>query len=255
MSTNLTIDRGNTLTKLAVWRGDELVASECFDHDDFPAISAMVERYRPSRAMVCSVAEPATDLVSALTPIVPGGVSMLTHDTPVPLTIGYRTPGTLGVDRIAAAIGAMTVAPGNNLLVIDAGTAVTYDHVTGNGHFAGGNIAPGIAMRLRSLNNFTARLPKVDRNGELPLWGVDTVTAMRSGAVHGVVAETIYYRSQLPDDTVTVIGGGDGQRIASLLPFKAIREPHLVTLGLNTILNSNYQNPEARQAELSRIHP
>lgn len=255
MSTNLTIDRGNTLTKLAVWQGNELVASECFDHNDLPAISAMAERFRPFRAMVCSVAEPATDLVAALSPIIPGGVEMLTHDTPLPLTIGYRTPGTLGVDRIAAAIGAMTVAPGCNLLVIDAGTAVTYDHVTHDGHFAGGNIAPGIAMRLKSLNNFTARLPKVDRNGELPLWGTDTVTAMRAGAVHGVVAETIYYRSLLPSDTVTVIGGGDGQRVAKLLPFDAIHEPHLVTLGLNTLLNSNHQNPAMQPKAHSRIHP
>lgn len=235
MCINLTIDRGNTLTKLVVWRDSQLLASECFEHTDHPAMAAMASRYGVERAMICSVADAADDIVCALRTVVPD-IELLTADTPLPITLGYHTPATLGVDRIAAACGARALVPDRDILVVDAGTAVTYDYVDASGCFVGGNIAPGIGMRLKSLNRFTARLPQVTSQGDTPLWGQSTADAMRTGAVSGVVAETLYYRSHLPETAVVVIGGGDGDMVADRIPFRVIREPHLVTLGLNSIL-------------------
>lgn len=235
---NLTIDRGNSLTKLAVWQNDELVATECFDHADLDSLADMASSHHIDHAMVCSVATPPDDLLEALRPVVPS-VTALTCETPLPITIGYETPSTLGADRVAAAAGAATLLPGRNLLVVDAGTAVTYDHVTAEGCFAGGNIAPGIGMRLKALHSFTARLPQVEAVGEVAEFGRTTAEAMRAGAVNGVVAELLYYRSLLPPDTVVVLGGGDAPLIGDRIPFRIVRQPNLVTIGLNSIINYN----------------
>ncbi len=235
---NLTIDRGNSLTKLAVWHDNELVATECFDHADTGSMVEMALLHHVDRAMVCSVATSPDDVVEALKKVVPT-VEVLSCNTPLPITIGYGTPETLGTDRIAAAVGAYTLAAGRNLLVVDAGTAVTYDHVTDTGCFAGGNIAPGIGMRLKALHSFTARLPEVDIEGDTPDFGNSTHGAMRTGAISGVVAELLYYRSLLPEDTVVVLSGGDAELIADRIPFRLLKQPNLVTIGLNSIINYN----------------
>lgn len=163
----------------------------------------------------------------------------VSHDMPLPLELDYATPQTLGEDRIAAAVGAWSLFPGQNLLVVDMGTAVTYDVVGADGHFRGGNIAPGIGMRLRSLNSFTARLPKVGGYGETPLVGFDTATAMRAGAVRGVVAEIAYYRSMLPENTQVVLTGGWASHVSEFLEFPVTVEKCLVTKGLLSILLYN----------------
>jgi type III pantothenate kinase len=158
---------------------------------------------------------------------------------PMPLKIDYATPHTLGEDRIAAAVGAWSLFPGENSLVVDMGTAVTYDLVSADGHFKGGNIAPGIGMRLRSLHSFTARLPEVGGYGDTPLLGTDTATAMRAGAVRGVVGEIAYYRAMLPVDTRIVLTGGWAHRVNEFLDFEATIDPCLVTKGLLSILLYN----------------
>ena len=122
------------------------------------------------------------------------------------------------------------------------GTAVTYDLVSADGHFRGGNIAPGIGMRLRSLNSFTARLPKVVGYGDTPLLGTDTATAMRAGAVRGVVSEIVYYRNSLPEGTNVVLTGGWAERVSEFLDFPVILEKCLVTKGLLSILLYNEDN-------------
>uniref|UniRef100_UPI00272CC54B type III pantothenate kinase n=1 Tax=uncultured Duncaniella sp. TaxID=2768039 RepID=UPI00272CC54B len=171
----------------------------------------------------------------------------VSHDMPMPLKIDYATPHTLGEDRIAAAVGAWSLFPGENSLVVDMGTAVTYDVVTADGHYAGGNIAPGISMELRALHEFTARLPLVPFPEEMPslcreLFGRDTREAIALGAVNSVVASIYYYRSRLPKDTVVVLGGGCGHHLASVCDFETRVDEHLVSKGLNRILLYNETN-------------
>jgi len=186
-------------------------------------------------------------------------VMNLTASTPLPITIGYDTPETLGVDRIAAAVGAYTLYPGEEVLIADIGTAATYDRLTADGCFAGGNIAPGIGMRLRALSRFTARLPLIDSKGRTQLFGTSTETAMRSGAVNGIVAEINYYFSQLPKGARLLLAGGWAQdiecRIKELNPQTV---PMLVSIGLNRILSYNeniqsFKNAAADSGNRSRI--
>ena len=190
-------------------------------------------------AIYCTVSRRPPALMRALERRA-GRVIEFSVNTPMPLAVDYRTPATLGLDRLAAAVGAHTICPGTEILVVDLGTAITYDRVTADARYLGGNIAPGIFMRLKALNHYTARLPLVDpAEAPVPVWGTDTVSALRAGAVRGVVAELEYYRSLIGGDSRVVITGGGAEPIRRLLSFDIIVEPNLVPLGLNRIISYN----------------
>ncbi len=238
MGLSLTIDQGNSSAKVAVWDRDRLVELSTFKAMTDDVITNFAARYSIDKAIFSSVADYQDNLLSRLNA---AGIKAteLTHDTPLPLVIDYATPLTLGVDRIAAAVGAMSLHPGRELLVVDAGTAVTYDNVSADGHFIGGNIAPGIGLRLKALNAFTARLPLISGRGETVLWGNSTESAMRSGAVNGVIAEITYYHSRLSADAIVVLSGGWGHELAQKLDFETDYHESLVNRGLNEILKYN----------------
>ena len=146
---NLTIDRGNTTAKLVLWEGTEPISTSTIFNADNATLLRAIGELSFDRAALCSVAGPIDGLDDLLAD---RGISLLslTASTPIPTGNLYATPDTLGVDRIAAAIGAHTLYPGHELLVADIGTCVTYDRIDANGNFIGGNIAPGIGMRLRA---------------------------------------------------------------------------------------------------------
>ena len=186
MKGNLTIDNGNTSVKVAFFIGTELVATNRFMRRDMRLLDRFISTYKPDSAIMCSTASSeASQRVEQLVGQRCGHVLNLTHETPMPIQLGYRTPETLGRDRIATAVGAWSIAQGGNVLVIDAGTAITYDLVTADGWFVGGTIAPGLALRFKSLHEHTGRLPLVDVDGETPIMGYDTATAIRSGVMCG----------------------------------------------------------------------
>lgn len=240
MQMNITIDRGNTATKIVVWEGRRAIWRHTFPDFSRADVEMLNHNYPGSNVILCSVAGDDARFIELLGSVFNSdNISVLTPATRLPISIGYSTPETLGMDRVAAAVGGWTIHPGHNLLIVDVGTAVTYDVVTADGCFACGNIAPGIGMRLKALEHFTAKLPQVDSRGETPAFGVSTETAMRSGAVFGVVGEIMYYLSKLPDDTKLVITGGWGTDIARHLTVKATIKPCLVSIGLNSILSYN----------------
>lgn len=242
MSLYLTIDQGNSAAKLGLWRDSEALA---FLIEERLTPAVLSEFVRPHGSidgvMYCSVADNGKEIISAARQLCPR-VMKLTSETPVPIAIEYRTPSTLGADRMAAAVGAWAVYGGERLLVVDAGTAVTYDAVSADGRFLGGNIAPGMRMRLEALHRYTARLPKVAVPRELrcnAFLGSDTKSAMILGAVYGIVGAISYYRRRLGEDTRVVMTGGWAQELSGLCDFEVSVEPDLVSKGLNRILQYN----------------
>jgi len=243
MSLNLTIDQGNTAAKLALWDGDrlmDLLISPTLTPDE-------IERFvgsgrKVDAAIYCSVASRGQEVMEWMRAHI-RRVMRLTDRTPLPIVIDYATPHTLGADRVAASVGAWTIMPGRPLLVVDAGTAVTYDAVSADGHFLGGNIAPGMSMRLEALHRFTARLPRVKVPWHIDygnrFMGDDTSSAMILGAVYGIVGAVAYYRSHLPEDTQVVMTGGWASEIGRLCDFDVTVDADLVTRGLNRILLYN----------------
>lgn len=242
MSLNLTIDQGNTAAKIALWDGDSLVALSIEPHLSVGHVENFVRGHEPIHSiMYCSVASKGAELLQGISHLAKR-VMRLNYTTPLPISIDYATPHTLGADRIAAAVGAWATLPGCNLLVVDAGTAVTYDAVNAEGHFLGGNIAPGMHMRLEALHRFTARLPRVRVPRELKctrFLGNDTPSAMILGAVYGIVGAISYYRNHMSPDTQVVMTGGWAAELSKLCDFDVLVEPNLVSKGLNRILIYN----------------
>lgn len=245
MALYLTIDQGNTAAKLALWRGEKLEETHIVQ-SLVPASLAQFITNHPGieAAIYCSVASHGTEIMATLNNSLRRAIK-LTGNTPLPINIEYGTMGSLGVDRIAAAVGAQASFPGTPLLVVDAGTAVTYDAVTADGRFIGGNIAPGMNMRLEALHRFTARLPRVKVPRELPtglVFGNNTESAMILGAIYGIVGAMSYYKSRLPENTKVVMTGGWARELSRLCDFDINVDPHLVSKGLNRILIYNENN-------------
>ena len=245
MALYLTIDQGNTAAKLALWRGEELEETYIVQ-SLVPASLAQFIANHPGidAAIYCSVASHGTEIMATLNNSLRKAIK-LTGNTPLPIAIEYGSMGSLGVDRIAAAVGAQASFPGTPLLVVDAGTAVTYDAVTADGRFIGGNIAPGMNMRLEALHGFTARLPRVKVPRELPsglVFGNNTEAAMILGAIYGIVGAMSYYKSRLPENTKVVMTGGWAGELSRLCDFDINVDPHLVSKGLNRILIYNENN-------------
>lgn len=242
MALYLTIDQGNSAAKIALWRDEEMIEMRIVAHLGGDVLSSFLSDKGPiDAAIYCSVASRGTEVMAVLSNYVHRTLR-LTSDMPLPIRIDYGTPGSLGADRIAAAVGARAVIDDKPLLVVDAGTAVTYDAISADGVFEGGNIAPGMNMRLEALHRFTARLPRVEVPRELPtgsFLGHDTSSAMILGSVYGIVGSIHYYKTHLPEPTCVVMTGGWAPEISRLCDFDVIVDPHLVSKGLNRILIYN----------------
>lgn len=241
----LTIDQGNTVAKLTLWDGCRVVAHTGVEALTTDSLEEFVGKVSLQAAMYCSVAGDGEAVMKQLARMA-GKVYRLDSRMPMPMVIDYKSPCSLGADRVAAAVGAMTLYPGEQLLVVDIGTAVTYDVVTAEGHFIGGNIAPGVKMRLESLNRYTARLPLVavpeTIGSDEPMLGIDTRSALLRGALHGIAGAVSYYSSRLQGDVRVVLTGGDARIIAPLCSIPLHVEEHLVDIGLNRILLYNENN-------------
>lgn len=244
MGYNLSIDQGNSAAKVALFDGHKLIETwRCNNTLDANAIGDIIANREIDAAIYSAVAGHGEESIVTLRDFAKR-VYELTSLLPLPISVDYASPSTLGRDRIAAAVGAWTQHPGKTVLVVDAGTAVTYDIVSADGHFIGGNIAPGLWMRAEALHRMTDRLPLVDveSSGDVPLWGTDTQCAILSGVVRGVVGELSYYRSLLPAGSKVMLTGGDAMRLAPLVDFEVDTDPFLVNKGLNSILlyNENF---------------
>lgn len=161
---------------------------------------------------------------------------------PLPIKIGYDTPDTLGFDRIAICVGAMDLFPGKKLLVIDSGTAITYNYVNENGVFLGGNISPGQEIRFRALHQYTARLPYVQPDTNYGGMGRTTEQAIRNGVMSGLLFEITAYIHDFYNsgvDSQVVITGGNSHFLRNHLKAEACFQVNLGFQGLNAILEYN----------------
>ena len=243
MKGNLTIDNGNTSVKVAFFIGTELVATNRFMRRDVRLLDRFISTYKPDSAIMCSTASSeASQRVEELINQRCSRVMNLTHATPMPISLGYRTPQTLGRDRIATAVGAWSIAQGGDVLVIDAGTAITYDLVTADGCFVGGNIAPGLGLRFKSLHEHTGRLPLVDADGD----GKGVHPGLFGGVLLGLLGEirSCIATLKMSHPGLTVfLTGGDGKLLHSRLGEEGvIYQEHLAAEGLNRIYLYNEKN-------------
>ena len=235
---NLIIDIGNNSAKFFLFKGEQLILHTRKSNSSFDVIDEWNRLYNIEKAIISSVIVETPELSEAISgmqcPVVRFSNSM-----PLPLEINYRTPHTLGSDRIAAAVGAWNEAPGRNMLVIDAGSAITIDFVGKDGKYNGGNIAPGIKMRLKALHEYTSRLPMVEKDGDTPTMGYDTETAIRSGVINGICHEIEGYINEFKQkycDVLVFLTGGDEKPLKNRIKSCIFADKYLVAKGLNRIL-------------------
>ena len=247
---NLCVDQGNSRTKVALMTDE----SKIMKHLIYKSFSsADVERlfdlYDITDSIISSVVDIEAAVVNTLHRRSQHFV-LFDHMTPVPIINRYDTPQTLGQDRLAAAVGAKSLCPNENLLIIDAGSAITYDFVSAEGEYMGGNIAPGIKMRFTMLQRMTKKLPLVDaeENELIPLFGTNTRDAIAAGVIRGVAYEVKGYMRTLKEKMPhyqTFLTGGHAPYVlnnvrSSRNEKREIRyEKNLVLIGLNTILVYN----------------
>lgn len=260
-SRNLVVDVGNTRTKTAFFSKKKMLGQAVFDNRSF-AIGEFekwlkeAQKLKSSKAqlslstLLSNVAAPNAGLASFLKEESQSFFE-LDHKMRLPFRLGYRTPETLGRDRMAAIGGAQALFSGKTCLVIDCGTCLKYDLLTADGCFEGGNIAPGAAMRLDAMAHFTARLPRPAMEMPEKTVGFSTETALQNGALFGAAAEMegiVFEFRQTWPRLKLILTGGDAPFFEPILtrilsrrqPSVKIRlEPDLVLIGLNHILNFN----------------
>jgi len=235
---NLIIDQGNTAVKVGIFDHQNMLEKMTFERDD--DLKKFLVSIKPTHVIISSV-KTNSELVSSW--IVNQGKSfVLNSGLPLPINNLYKTPGTLGVDRIAAVCGAKSLFPLENVLVVDAGTCVTFDLVDKDGNYHGGAISPGLRMRFKALNAFTARLPLIEPADLPDLIGDSTETCIQSGVVNGLIAEIdgIIQRYQSKFGGLRVIlCGGDARFFENKVKASIFASPELVLVGLNSILVYN----------------
>ncbi len=242
---NLVIDIGNTRTKFSVFNQGEVL------------ITVPVDEFRPEHIEVLKNEHPSLNkvILSSVKGYSPELKETLQnnfdifieldHNTPIPLENKYNTKETLGNDRIAAVVGAFDLYPETNILVIDAGTAITYDILNNKSQYLGGNISPGIEMRFKALHHFTGKLPQVQAAEMNKLFGTTTEEAILLGVQNGIsyeVDKTIDNFKEFYSNLKVIITGGDANFFDKKLKNYFFVHFNLVALGLNCILEYNGEN-------------
>ena len=217
---NLIIDIGNSVAKLAIFDKGELVEVFRGSNHSLDCLPMLCSRYPLRRGIIASVITLSNTIRRQLERL-PFTIIELSHETPVPITNLYKTPQTLGMDRLAAVVAASWLKPGHDVLVIDAGTCVTYDFIDADGAYHGGNISPGMRMRFKALNIFTDKLPKVNAKGEVPMRGYIT-----------------HLQKNYPG-LLVFLTGGDEFSFDTKLKSIIFADRFLVLKGLNRILSYN----------------
>jgi type III pantothenate kinase len=234
------VDVGNTFAKVALMEHSTVRSLAVIPVDDTVAVANQIRALpRAEGAIVSSVSTLATEVTEWLSEKTTFCME-LSERTALPVRNLYRTPETLGKDRLAAVVGAYALFPKKNVLVMDTGTALTFDFLDSDGNYLGGNISPGLQMRFRALHEQTKKLPLLKYSSELSLntIGNDTTTAITAGVQNGIIFEVQYYvkyfRQNNPEGVV-VMTGGDINFFADNLKSIIFAEPNLVHIGLEQV--------------------
>jgi type III pantothenate kinase len=237
---NLIVDIGNTSTKLAVYKGPERIIVSRINDLKCDELEKTIGGFRIDKAIISSVRELPPFITDLLFSNIPR-THILSHRSKLPFKVEYETPDTLGADRLAGVAGACLYFEGENILIIDAGTAITFDFLYGNS-YKGGNISPGIGMRFKALNTFTGRLPLVKQSSDFSFPGRNTNDAILAGVIGGITYEINEYIRTFKKEhknIKVILTGGDSSFLKEKLSYKTNYMPDIVIDGLNYILEYN----------------
>jgi type III pantothenate kinase len=246
----LIIDYGNTLVKIALFSGDIITGFKVFENMTVEQVEYFIDENKSRKSddeivKYCIVSS-ARNLPEKISSFLNSRFNTieLNHSTRLPITIKYITPESLGNDRIALAVAASGMFPSEDVLVIDAGTCITYDFINRKNEYLGGAISPGINMRYKALNAFTDKLPLINNIGNAELTGNSTESSIRSGVLNGIITEVdgiIEQYKKIYPSLKTVFTGGDVNYFDKNLKNNIFANSNLVLTGLNMILKYNVE--------------
>jgi len=239
---NLIVDVGNTNVKLAVFQDGAMVNKEIIDINEIEVKIQELIKKQPllSKAIMSSVGNISQKQLTYITKHLE--TIVLSSHTKIPFKNKYKTPNTLGVDRIALVSASVLKYPQKNVLIIDAGTCITYDFINAKNEYLGGAISPGISMRYNSLNNLTVNLPLLKRKAPKKLIGNSSKESIHSGVINGILMEidgiVEKYHKKHKDLTV-ILTGGDSDFLSKRLKSSIFANSNFLLEGLNFILEFN----------------
>jgi type III pantothenate kinase len=240
MATTLCFDFGNTRMKCAVFTDGNFREEQVLADDSITTVQSLLDRYHPDRSILSSVIDHNPEMERLLDRQT--GFHKLGHQSRLPITTPVGKPESIGADRLALVVSAVTLFPGKNNLVIGLGSAITYNYVNKYREFIGGGISPGMEMRFRSLQTFTAKLPLVKADWNFPLAGYDTRTNILSGVILGMAKEVdgmIEAYEEKYDNFNVLLSGGDAVYFTRHLKKKIFADPYLIYKGLYAISEFN----------------
>ncbi len=236
----LCVDLGNTRMKAAIFEASKLVHVTILGKDIIQNLQSVIVQHKPEKSILSSVIvhdKKIEELLSGNT-----SLHILNHQSKLNFTMAVGKPETMGADRLALAAAAVHFFPKKNNLVIGLGSCITYNFINSAGVFMGGSISPGLEMRLKSLKDYTALLPLVEKDWNFPLIGYDTKTNILSGVIWGMAKEiegiTEAYQEKYGNFNV-VLTGGDCNYFERLLKKKIFADPDLLFKGLYAISETN----------------
>ncbi|MDP1622992.1 MAG: type III pantothenate kinase [Bacteroidales bacterium] len=237
----LILDFGNTQQKLALYEGNDLALTRNYPEISKALIARILDEHPGiTAAILSSVIHHSEEITALLRQRIQ--LISLDENTPIPVINKYKSSSTLGKDRLAAAVAGAAAFPGENVLIINAGTALTFDFVNEMGEYLGGSISPGMQMRFNALHTFTDKLPLISYQETVGLLGSDTRTSILSGVVNGIVAEiegiSNGYLEIYPGLKI-ILSGGDLNYFVNRLKISIFALPNIVINGLQQILSFN----------------
>lgn len=239
---NLIIDVGNTYVKLAVFKKDKIVKKQVINVSVLiSTVKKILNKYpQINNAILSSVGNLKNNKLQKIQNTI--DLMYLDSNVKLPFNNLYKTPKTLGSDRIALVSASAMKYPNKNVLVIDAGTCITYDFITKENDYLGGSISPGISLRYKSLHNLTANLPLLKREQPNSIIGRSTQDSIHSGVINGIVNEIQgvikEYEREFKELTV-ILTGGDAEFLSKQLKSSIFANSNFLLEGLNYILEFN----------------
>jgi len=241
---NLVIDIGNTLIKIAYFDGSRMVLKNTFENIENNLLLNYLNENPLADNVIVSCVRAENPIGFAINNKYPN-VYYFNHSVKSTLKNAYNTKETLGYDRLASAIGANYIMPNKNLLIINAGTTITYEVVAADATYMGGAISPGIAMKLTALHTYTSKLPLIEKSDISYIIGRSTDESIKSGVINGTVSEIegfIEKVTKIINIDCIFLSGGDAIFLENRLKNTIFVEPNLVLIGLNAILINNEEN-------------
>lgn len=235
---NLTLDIGNTRTKVIVFDDTVPVYRKVTEHLRVSLLRTILKNFPVEYCMFSSVVKIPVGLMRVLKSV----PRFITFSDSLPIINKYKTPLTLGNDRLANAVAGAYLFPEKNILIVDAGTCIKYDFVSAKGEYLGGSITPGMEMRFLAMHKFTGKLPLVGFAEVKDLIGNTTATAMQTGVAVGISEEIqgfiSLYKRRFKSLKI-ILTGGDAYRFANDLNLSIFAAADLVNIGLNEIIRFN----------------